>query len=419
MSNELRIRHLVFVAMAQAFLAAPMLAQEVEPAPVFQAADWVNPDLLQSESFAVAPEVINDGILNHYTIMVGDEVLEVAGTDLLELRLQEMAAIDLMQQLEGTEQFKKAAKSSAKGPLSFAKDMVTSPIDTGRNVIDGVGTFFGSIGHAMFGDPSDQEEGVLKTMIGFDAAKRGLAAQFGVDPYSSNHLLQDQLDEVSWVTFAGGIGPKIAFSFIPGTAGTVVKATSFSGGMAKLVTTRTPAELKSLNRDVMLGMGAEAQLVEAFLDHPKYSPTRKTFIVGALERMEGVENRGAFLDVALAAQTAADAYLWQRKAEMFAAYHANVEPVASLFQVVTDVGLLTANGKVIGMIPNDHVAWTEAVAERVLGRSDRVAAATDQVVDRSARELWFTRGVSDLARSNLEALDWNVVAEAGDKLRLP
>ena len=246
--------------------------------------------------------------------MIGDEVLEVAGTELLDVRLQEMAAVETMKQLEGTEQFKKAAKTSAKGPLSFAKDLVTSPIDTGRNVIDGVGTFFGSIGHAMFGDPSEEEEGVLKTMIGFDAAKRGLAAEFNVDPYSSNRFLQDQLDEISWVTFAGGLGPKIAFSLIPGNAGKAVKATSFAGGMAKLVTTMTPAELKSLNRDKMLAMGAEPQLVEMFLEHPKYSPTRKTFIVGALEQMEGAGNRQALLDVALAAKTAADAYLWQRKA---------------------------------------------------------------------------------------------------------
>ena len=394
-------------------------AQEVEPSPVFEIADWVSADALQSDDFRLAPEVTNDGILNHYTILVGDDVLEVAGTDLLNLRLQEMAAIALMKQLEDTEQFKEAAKSSAKSPLSFAKDVVTSPIDTGRDVIDGVGTFFGSIGHAMFGDPSEQEEGVLKTIIGFDAAKRGLAAQFGVDPYSSNRLLQEQLDDISWVAFAGGIGPKLAFSFIPGNVGTVVQVTSFSDGMAKLVTTMTPSELKSLNRDVMLAMGVEPQLAEAFLEHPKYSPTRKTFIVGALERMEGVENRGAFLDVALAAQTAADAYLWQRKAEMLAAYHVNIEPVSSLIQVVTDVGSLTQSGKIVAMVPSDYLAWTNVVAERVLGRSDRAAAATDQVTERSARELWFARGVSDMARSNLETLDWNVVAEAGDRLRLP
>ena len=245
----MRVRQGTAPVLAGLMLAGPMLAQEVEPAPVFQAVDWVNAEVLQSEGYEVAPEVTNDGILNHYTIMVGDEVLEVAGTDLLGVRLQEMAAVEAMKQLEGTEQFKKAAKSSAKGPLSFAKDLVTSPIDTGRNVIDGVGTFLGSIGHAMFGDPSEEEEGLLKTMIGFDAAKRGLAAEFNVDPYSSNRFLQDQLDEISWVTFAGGLGPKIAFSFIPGTAGKVIKATSFSNGMTKLVITKTPAELKSLNRE--------------------------------------------------------------------------------------------------------------------------------------------------------------------------
>ena len=104
---------------------------------------------------------------------------------------------------------------------------------------------------------------------------------------------------------------------------------------------------------------------------------------------------------------------------MLAAYHATVEPVARLVQVDTDVGVLSASGKIVGIIPNDYVAWTDVVAERILGRSDRVAAATDQVVERSARELWFARGVSDLARRNLEALDWDVVADAGDKLRLP
>ena len=399
-------------------LSGAALGQEMEPAPVFQAADWVSGDLLQSDSFAIAPDVINDGILSHYTIMVDDDVLEVAGTHLPGVRLQELAAVEAMKQLEGTEQFRKAAKNSAKGPLSFAIDLVTSPIDTGRNVIDGVGMFFGSIGHSMFGDPSEEEECVLKTMIGFDAAKRGLAAEFNVDLYSSNRFLQDQLDDISWVTLAGGLGTKIALSFIPGTAGKVVKATSFSKGMTKLMITKTPAEFKSLNRDKLLSVGADLQLVEASLEHPIYSPTRKTFIVGALEQMEGAENRQALLDVALAAKTATDAYLWQRKAEMLTAYHVTVKPVVRLVQVVTDDGVLSASGKIVGMIPNDYVVWSDVVAERILGHSDRVAVATDQVVERSARELWFAGGFSDLARSNLEALGWNVVADAGGKLRL-
>ena len=39
--------------------------------------------------------------------------------------------------------------------------------------------------------------------------------------------------------------------------------------------------------------------------------------------MSDVENRGALIEVALLAETAGDAFLWQQKAEMFAGYHAH------------------------------------------------------------------------------------------------
>ena len=397
-------------------------AQDFEAPPVFEASDWVPADLMSGPGFEVAPQAPNDGWLNRYTITTPDGSLEVDGTEMLELRAHEMYALHALKQLEGTDEFLEAAESAATGPLDFAKNMVLSPVDTTGAVASGVGSFFENIGHSMFGGGSEDEESVVKSILGFDEIKRGYAKEFGVDPYATNPILQDELNSVSRTGFAGGIGPRAAFSLVPGGVGVAVQATSFSDSMSELVYTNTPAALKDLNRDKLAAMGVDSETAGLFLEHPKYSPTRKTFIVDALEQMSDVENRGALIEVALLAESAGDAFLWQQKAEMFAGYHANVAPSGRMIRVATDVALLTPDGLLVAMVPTDHVAWTErnealttrTASEQVI--ADAVAASGGAEV--SGIELWFLSSVSPLAEENLKSRGMVSVADAKDRLSM-
>ena len=319
-------------------VAAPATAQEYEAAPSFQAGEILPPELLSGSGFEVAPEVRNDGFVNFYSVSTPDgDTIEVQSTELLEIRAQELQALVLMNEVSRTSVVKDAAVEAAKSPFVFAKDMVTSPGATMSGVAKGTGQFFKGIGHSLFGGGSEQEETVVGATLGTAAAKRAFAAEFQVDPYADNPPMQSRLTDLSWTAFAGGLATSVAMDAVAGdgTIGIALTVTSFAAGMNELIYDTPPAELKTLNGDKLAAMGVAPEISSAFLEHANYSPTRKTYITGALEQMSGVEDRGVFVDSAVLCNNVPDTFLWQRAAEMMAGYHTNVAPAARVVRAGT------------------------------------------------------------------------------------
>ena len=63
-------------------------------------------------------------------------------------------------------------------------------------------------------DRSEFEDTGLAAIIGFETQKRLLAAKLDVDPYSSNKVLQKQLNRFAWAAYAGSL-PSMFVPFIP------------------------------------------------------------------------------------------------------------------------------------------------------------------------------------------------------------
>ncbi|MEM7024876.1 MAG: hypothetical protein AAF637_20190 [Pseudomonadota bacterium] len=401
--------------LAVAWLPAQASAQDYEAAPTFQASQILPADLLSGPGYEVQPDVRNDGYINLYELRTPDgKKLEVQSTDLLKIRAQELNALVTMNELAGTSVFKDAAVAAAKSPFVFAKDVVLSPVDTVSGVVKGTGQFFKNIGHAMFGSASDQEEGVVGAALGTAEAKRAFAAEFQVDPYSTNELMQDRLGDLAWTAFAGGMTTGMAMGAVAGegAVGTVLEVTSFGGDMNSLIYDNPPEQLKAINAEKLAAMGVNQDIATAFLNHPLYSPTRKTYMVGALEQMEGVQDRAMVLDLAVTAANEPDTFLWQRGVEMMAGYHNNVAPVLRIARIGTWPLLQNDAGTVVFVLPNDHVAWTEDLAAEA-----SEAGIVD--ADLGVKELWFSGTVSPLARQNFEGLGWTVQESKAEELRLP
>ena len=77
---------------------------------------------------------------------------------------------------------------------------------------------------------------------------REVAAEFKVDVYSSNELLQERLDELAWTQFAGGLTIRAPLAFVPGAAGLAVGATQTITQLNQMVTITPPEELRIQNR---------------------------------------------------------------------------------------------------------------------------------------------------------------------------
>ncbi|MEM7024716.1 MAG: hypothetical protein AAF637_19375 [Pseudomonadota bacterium] len=400
--------------LAMALLPAQVAAQEYEAAPVFQASEILPADLISGPGFEVQPEVPNDGYVNLYEVRTPEgKKVEVQSTELLKIRIQELNALVQMNELAGTSVFKDAAIEAAKSPFVFAKDVVTSPIDTMGGVVKGTGQFFKNIGHAMFGSASEQEEGVVGATLGTAAAKRAFAEEFQVDPYSTNEPMQSRLTDLSWTAFAGGMTTGVAMGAVAGEGaiGTVLEVTSFGGDMNSLIYDNPPEQLKVINAEKLEAMGVNQDIATAFLNHPLYSPTRKTYIVGALEQMDGVEDREMILDLAVTVANEPDTFLWQKGVEMMAGYHNNVAPVLRIARIGSWPLLQNNVGTVVFVLPNDYIAWTEDLAAEA-------AEAGIIEADIGIKELWLSGTVSPLAHQNFEALGWTVEEDKLDALRL-
>ena len=390
----------------------PVAAQSQFEAPVtFRTADVLPNVRLQGSNYSIAPTVQNDGFMNRYQLTVKGRTYTIDGTDLLMVRLQELSALQTMELMKGSDIFRNSAGKAIKAPIEGAKALITEPVDTVKGLASGVSSFFSSLGHATFGSPSEQEEGVLKTAVGFGSARRQFAGRFGIDPYTSFPPVKDELANLAWASVGGSVSVSAAFQAIPGAAGGVVVGTKATYGFNRILYDTPPAQLKKMNRSKLDGMGVTPAVAELFLDHPKFSPTHKTEIVTSLAQI-GVYDSEVFIQRAILADNESAAFFVMRWARMFQAYHYKVAPLARFLRLGRMPIAQRKDGVLIAAVPVDHLLWTSAIAARH-GQNMQDIRKISGV---TAGEIWLAGTISPTARKNLEAQNWVVHENKGRAL---
>ncbi len=159
-------------------------------------------------------------------------------------------------------------------------------------------------------------------------------------------------------------------------------------------------------------MGVDAAIAEAFLENPKFSPTRTTYLVGELERLSGVAGRDLYVQRAAALQSEAMAYFFERRALMHVAYHRSVAPLRRFVSPFQLPFAQAQDGRVVILVPLDHLVWTRDIAAIV-------DAANRQMESLGATgvALWVSGTLSPLARGNIEAMGWEIVEHAYTRLQ--
>jgi hypothetical protein len=411
---------MVFCILSLYWCNRPLSAEDFELLPVFKASKVVPADLLQGTNFRLQEQVRSDGFNYLFDLQTDYGPLQVESLALLKIRVAELAAIARMQKLEQTDEFREAlsktAQETGKNTMNLAKGLVTAPVETVSGVASGIGSYLGGLGRSLSGagkSGGEQDESTWKKVIGFAKAKREVAFEFKVDPYSNYQVLQDQLDRIAWAVFAGGKSISLPAAAIPGGVGTVLSATKFAANMNQQISRKSPAELTQLNADKLRAMGIDEATAERFLEHPQYSPTRKTFVVAALEEMKGVEQRTAFLELAVLASNPDLAFYFQRQAIMYGAYHKQVKPLARFLPLGPYAFAETTDGTLVGLFPIDHLVWTQEMAAQVEGETSK---NVKQSAEKRNKVLVFTGTVSKLARTKLAARGWKIEENAAAKL---
>jgi len=384
--------------------AAGTLPYQQTPVAV-QTADYIPDGCMKGAGYTVAEQAYNDGFANAYTVTGPGGNRTIEGTlDLLNY-IAEQQALQKIEKISKTDEFKDAFKKAGLGPYETAKGLVTEPVDTVKKIGTGIGRWFSDVGHAIITNDPNQP-GVAKTALGQAAAKRAFAYRLNVNPYTTNKELQDALDELAWVSFAGGLTVKAAFAAIPDTAGTVVSLSSTSDSARRRVCDKSPAELHSGNKKALLSMGTTPQTVEEFLNNYAFDPYEKTLLVNALESMKAVKNRSVFIANIIGVTDPSVARFMRLQAECMAAYAARAASEASLVDI-SGKTFLKDGGTIIGVFPFDHVAFTEN-----LDRKEQVISnGIKKMRDIHGKKLVVYGTIEPAARQMLESRGWAVAQE--------
>src|SRR5262249_26741 len=294
-------------------------------------------------------------------------VFEADGNEMLLQRLKEIDAIGRLAEVSRTDQFKKSLMTAAKSPLNSAKNIAKDPAQAISNVPKGLMKFLGrakeSVQNVGKGGNDDARDGSrLKDAIGYADKKSKIALEMGIDPYTTNTVLQKQLDDLAWASWAGGFSFSVATLPISGAAGAVLTVTNVNSTVEDLLREKSPSELQEINRSTFRAMGASASDVERILTGGAFTPTQATTVAVHLKALKGVENRGAFVKAAAEKSTTeADA--------LFCVYTAGLmdqinqkNPIARIVMLRDFPICVAKDGTIIVALQWDYAAWTSGAA---------------------------------------------------------
>jgi len=358
-------------------VSAPVNASNYEEPPTLSAKEILNPAFLAGDGFSVKDEVPSSTGRNRYLIVSEYGEFEADGNIMLERRIKEVAAIRKLKETSRTDQYKKALLAAASSPLVVAKDVVTNPVGTITGIPKGLFKFVSRAGQSVKErtngrERSQYEDSNAANLIGFSKAKRAVAIQLGVDPYSSNETLQRELNGIAWATFAGKMTFSVATLPIGGAAGLALTSAGVTNTLNKALIDQAPAELRLRNLNGMLAMGCDRATANRFNTNTAFSPSVQTAIVMNLETLKGVANRAAFVDLAGSEATdEGDALFFLGTSRVLAELHAK-KPLARLQQVGRIPVALGKDGRAVVALQWDYAAWTDNAANfiRLLKASD-------------------------------------------------
>ncbi len=362
-------------------------------------------------SYHVDEDVTNDGLVNIYSISSEFGEMEAEGIAELRMRIAEIKALSLMQEMEKKEIFGDALKAGVKAPFKGVAALVTKPIETGKAAVKGVGQMLSNIGRAFVADDPDQDN-PISVVVGYDVAKRKFAHELDVNPYSDNELFREQLGKISKAAVAGGLAPRAAMAAIDSTAVTVARVTGTTKAMKELVRDNPPGKLDRINRKKLEAMGVSDSLAEAFIDNYTYDPYEETLLVGELEAMQGVAGRENFIEVAQRASEDSVARYYRLMAQMMEAYHSNIKNVNGIRNIKGILYLHRKDQGVVILAPVDYVFWTQWLENRI----NEFETELKKVSKVSEKEIWITGQFDQHSRKQFEERGWKVIDHAEKSL---
>lgn len=250
---------ILLAAYGLAFSPAAWSAEKgFETPPTIKAADFL-PAMLEGKRYRVEEQVPTDGFLMKFTIQSDFGTFIVRSPEMAEVRIKEIDALDRLKKVSQSDAFREGLKASGREFGKQVEQLVNEPVETIKAVPAGVGRFFDRVargaktGYQKLGDVKEQEKqtappppgrgaglpgesepsGVVGEKLsveeaavraagkttadafGYDDQRRRIAKELGVDPYSTNPVLTQRLNDIAYAAFVGGLGVTAFKAVVP------------------------------------------------------------------------------------------------------------------------------------------------------------------------------------------------------------
>lgn len=394
-------------------LFSPLTLQAAFEQPADYAAESIlAPELRKGANFQVDNTVAHDGLYYHFTVTTPFGTFQEISLSNLRQLLHEIDVIAAMKKVETDDTAIASLKQSGKNTVAGLQNLFADPEGTVKGAAKGVGSLFNravqTVGNRQ---TTGAEDSRAQQLIGFSRAKGELAKKFGVDVYSRNRVLQDELDRLAWADYLGGLGVGAATSVVPGMSGMLLTTSGTARLLNDVINTTPAAELWLRNKNDLVSLGMHPDTVELFLNNPEYSPALATITVAALKKLQSVENLELFLKVGLQASDPFMARTLTTLAVMTAGYHQHVGPLKRIQPLARITMAQGRDGGIVVLLPVDRLIWSERIAGLVGTVTGEALSGKQQ-----HPQLWLLGDVSKQAAASLKESGWDVHLQAQGRL---
>lgn len=293
----------------------------------YLAADLVDASMLSGPGYTLLPEVEVRGYMLHYTLQTRFGEILAESKDLLPIRIEEVSAIERLDETGMAKAAGKQARSRTREVWEGLKRIVRKPKETVQGLPDGVARMvkaraqkIGRQASKLYDrsrdrlaedenaaepsgpltaarepkpapDPNEsaterkvKKEGkrLIKSELGYASARRFIAREVSVDPYSSNPILKEKLDALAWSATSSNVGFNLVMKSLgAATFGVLPQMLKID----RIVWEETPENISEMNRKRLNELGCTPGLTRRFVRNGAFSSTLQTDLVNALSSL--------------------------------------------------------------------------------------------------------------------------------------
>jgi len=325
----------------------------------------------------IGPTVSNDGIYNTWSVSSAIGPFEITGNERLIELLREIEATIRLQELSKSREFAQGLADAGRARLDSVVQVAKDPVETVRRLPQGASRFLGRVGgtinNAMHGsldiDRSATPEETARRLMGIERAKRLIAAELGVNPYSHNQILQRALNDVATVRALGTVTISVgSMIVVPATIGYAMTGVTVTSSLTREQVAAEPRELAAANRARALAAGLPAASIDALNANPHYDPWTLTALWNSIAEI-GPVNSVVFVDMAAAASSDLDAFFFLRNIQIIAMLQSRGARIREFIALPFTVACVMGDGAIVLPLWLDYAIWTpqaEAAAQELL-----------------------------------------------------